>query len=381
MDIKLTSQKNRMIPVNTPLLGNLEKKYLQECIDSGWISSEGPFIKQFEDEIAKFAKRKFGIAVSNGTAALEIAAKALGINEGDEVIIPTFTIISPAQAVSKLGAKPVLIDSDPLTWNMDLNQIESKITRKTKAIIAVHIYGLPIDMNPVLDLCKKYNLKLIEDAAEMHGQTYYGNPCGSFGDVSIFSFYPNKHITTGEGGMIVTNCKEIDEKCRRYRNLCFLPEKRFVHEEIGWNYRMTNLQAAVGVAQLKQIDQFVEKKRAMGAKYTKLFAGFEDKIELPLSHTEYADNIYWVYGIILKDHLKISAIDVMKKLGDRNIGTRPFFYPIHKQPVYNRMGWYTNESYPVAERMAERGFYIPSGLSLSEEEMITVANHLKEILL
>jgi len=369
-----------MIPVNTPLIAGNEKKYLNECIDTGWISSEGPFVKRFETEMAKYANREYGIAVCNGTAALELAAKAIGIEEGDEVIMPTFTIISPAQAVSKLGAKPILVDSDPQTWNMDVTQIEEKITAKTKAIIVVHIYGLPVDLNPVMELCKKYDLKLIEDAAEMHGQTYNGKPCGSFGDVSIFSFYPNKHITTGEGGMVVTNDAELANRCQRLRNLCFKPEQRFVHDEIGWNYRMTNLQAALGVAQLEQIDTFVDKKRAMGKQYTQLLSELEDKIELPLAYTEYADNIYWVYGIILKDHVNITAKDVMQAMGEKKIGTRPFFYPMHKQPVYNKKRWYINESYPVAERMAERGFYIPSGLSLSKEEMKIIVHQLKKII-
>lgn len=368
-----------MIPVNTPSLGELERKYLIECIDTGWISSEGPFVSQFEEEMASFSQRKYGVAVCNGTAALEIAARAVGISEGDEVIMPTFTIISPAQAVTKLGAKPVLVDSDPLTWNMDISQVQAKITQKTKAIIAVHIYGLPIDMDPLLELCKKYKLKLIEDAAEMHGQTYKGKPCGSFGDVSIFSFYPNKHVTTGEGGMIVTNDEKIAEKSRSYRNLCFLPAQRFVHEEIGWNYRMTNMQAALGVAQLQQLPVFVEKKKAMGKRYTELLKGLTHVFEMPPVSTEYAESIYWVYGLILKEDVKMNAKDAMKLLGEAGIGTRPFFYPMHMQPVFTNQGWYTNESYPTAERMAERGFYIPSGLALTEADMNYVIDKLYEL--
>jgi perosamine synthetase len=243
------------IPVNTPLLGGNELKYLTQCIETGWISSEGPFISQFEEEFSAYVNRQFGVAVSNGSAALDIAVKALDLGPGDEVIMPTFTIISPAQSVVTSGATPVLIDSDPITWNMDVNQIEAKISPKTKAILVVHIYGLPVDMDPVLDLCKKYNLRLIEDAAEMHGQTYKGRKCGSFGDISIFSFYPNKHITTGEGGMIVCNDIQLAERCRKLRNLAFEPGgRRFVHHELGWNYRMTNLQAAIGVAQLAKIE-------------------------------------------------------------------------------------------------------------------------------
>ena len=369
-----------MIPVNTPLLDGNEKKYLIECVETGWISSEGPFVQRFEEEMAVFSQRKHGIAVCNGTAALEIAVRAVGIGPGDEVILPTFTIISPAQAISKLGAKPVLVDSDPASWNMNVSQIEAKITAKTKAILVVHIYGLPVDMDPVLALCEKYQLKLIEDAAEMHGQTYKGKPCGSFGDVSIFSFYPNKHITTGEGGMVVTNDDEIAEKCRSYRNLCFKPEQRFVHDEIGWNYRMTNIQAALGVAQLERITAFVEKKHWIGRAYSSLLSDLSEHLILPPASTNYSDNIYWVFGLILKDHVRINAKEMMAELGKAGIGCRPFFYPMHLQPVYRKLGWYTDESYPVAENMAERGFYIPSGLALTEHEIYTVVETLKTVL-
>lgn len=203
-----------MIAVNTPSLSGNELKYLSECIKTGWISSEGPFVGQFEEKFAAYVDRKTGVAVANGSGALDIAVQALRIGKGDEVIMPTFTIISPAQSLVRAGAKPVLIDSDPLTWNMDVTRIEEKITPKTKAILVVHIYGLPVDMDPVLSLCSKYGLYLIEDAAEMHGQKYKGKMCGSFGDISTFSFYPNKHITTGEGGMVMTDNADLAERCR-----------------------------------------------------------------------------------------------------------------------------------------------------------------------
>ena len=256
------------IPVNEPLLDGNEKKYLCECIDTGWISSEGPFVKEFEQKMGVSVGRKYGIAVSNGTAALEVAAQALGIGHGDEVIMPTFTIISCAMAITKLGGVPVLIDSDPHTWNMNVDEIEAKITDKTKAIMIVHIYGLPVDVDAILKLAKKYRLKVIEDAAEMHGQNYRGKPCGSFGDISTFSFYPNKHITTGEGGMVMTDNEELAERCRSLRNLCFRKDIRYVHDEISDNYRFTNLQAAVGLAQLERLEEFVARKRKMGKFYT-----------------------------------------------------------------------------------------------------------------
>jgi perosamine synthetase len=252
------------IPVNEPLLNGNEKKYLCECIDSGWISSEGPFVTEFEEKMSSAVGRKYGIAVTNGTAALEIAVRALGIEKNDEVIMPTFTIISCAEAVTRVGAKPILVDSDPVTWNMCVEQIEEKITERTKAIMVVHIYGLPVDMDIVLALAKKYNLKVIEDAAEMHGQTYKGIHCGKFGDISTFSFYPNKHITTGEGGMIVTDNEVLAQRCRELRNLCFKKDLRYVHYELSGNYRFTNIQAAIGLAQLERLSEFVEKKKKNG---------------------------------------------------------------------------------------------------------------------
>jgi perosamine synthetase len=279
-----------MIPVNEPLLDGNEKKYLMECIDTGWISSEGPFIKQFEEKFAARVGRKHGIAVCNGTAALDAAVEVLGIGPGDEVIMPAFTIISCIGQLIRSGAKPVLIDSDPVSWNMDVSQIEAKITERTKAIMVVHIFGLPVDMDPVLDIARRHGLKVLEDAAQMHGQSYKGRPCGSFGDISTFSFYPNKHITTGEGGMIVTNGDQLAGDCRSLRNLCFQPHKRFVHERLGWNLRMTNMQAALGLAQLERIDEFVQRKRRMGARYSALLNGLPG-VQLPLARTDYAENI------------------------------------------------------------------------------------------
>ena len=368
-----------MIPVNEPLLNGNEKKYLNECIDTGWISSEGPFIKQFEEKFAARVNRKHGIAVSNGTVALDAAIEALGIGQGDEVIMPTFTIISCIGQIVRAGAKPVLVDSDPITWNMDVGQIEAKITPRTKAIMAVHIFGLPVDMDPILDIAQRYGLKVLEDAAQMHGQTYKGQPCGSFGDISTFSFYPNKHITTGEGGMVVTNSDGLAEDCRSLRNLCFQPYKRFVHERLGWNLRMTNMQAALGLAQLERLDEFVGRKRRMGARYTELLTGLIG-VQLPLPQTVYADNIYWVFGLLLDESLGLSAEDAMKRLAAKGVGCRPFFYPMHQQPVLRRIGLFEGESYPVAERLYRQGFYIPSGMALTDDQIVAAANAVREVI-
>ena len=367
-----------MIPVNSPLLTGNEKKYLYECIDTGWISSEGPFVSRFEDGVAKYIGRKYATACSSGSAAINIAVRALELKKGDEVIMPTFTIISCAQFLVTNGIKPVLIDSSYDTLNMKVEDIEAKITSKTKAIMIVHIFGLTVDVDPVIDIAKKYNLKIIEDAAEMFGQEYKKQKCGKFGDVSIFSFYSNKHITTGEGGMVLTDDKYLDSRAKSLRNLCFTSD-RFVHNELGYNYRMTNVQAAIGVAQLEQIDFIERKKRWIGDKYNKLLENLEN-INLPLIKTDYCKNIYWVYAITLKDNYLKTAKQVMSELKDKNIGTRPFFYPMHKQPIFNKMGLFLNYKLPNSEKLYQRGLYIPSGLALTETQINEVSLALHEVL-
>jgi perosamine synthetase len=367
------------IPVSEPLLTGNEKRYVDRCLETGWISSEGSFVTDFEERFAAKVGRRFGIAVCNGSAALQVAVSALELGEGDEVILPTFTIISCAAAILRCGARPVVIDCDPATWNMDVARIEAKITPRTKAIMPVHIYGLPVDMYPLLALAEKHGLKVIEDAAEMLGQTYDGRPCGSFGDLSAFSFYPNKHVTTGEGGMVVTDSEPLAARCRDLRNLCFQPSRRFVHEDLGWNFRMGNLQAALGLAQLEQLDEHVARKRRIGERYTALLGNLQG-IDLPLPRTAYAENIYWVYGVVLGDAIALDAEAAMQALNRRGIGTRPFFWPMHEQPVLRKMGYFGGESCPVAENLARRGFYLPSGATLTEEQISRVAATLGEVL-
>jgi perosamine synthetase len=367
------------VPVNEPLLDGNEKAYLIQCIESGWISSEGPFVSQFEKRMAALCGRRYGIAVANGTVALEAAVAALKIGPGDEVILPTFTIISCAGAIVRAGATPVVVDCDPRTWNMDAAQVEQKITSRTRAIMAVHIYGLPVDMDPIVDIARRHGLAVIEDAAQMHGQTYKGRPCGSFGEISTFSFYPNKLITAGEGGMIVTDDEQLAERSRSLRNLCFIPEQRFVHEELGFNFRMTNLQAAVGLAQCEKLADTIQRKRHIGARYAELLRGIEG-IELPVDRTDYAESLYWVFGVVLKDDVPFDAKSAMKRLQGLGVGTRPFFWPMHEQPVFRRMGLFENESHPVAERIARRGFYLPSGVALRDEQIDAVAAAMRELL-
>lgn len=367
------------IPVSKPLLSGNEGKYLEECLATGWISSEGPFVRVFEERFAERIGRKYGIAVSNGTAALQIAVDALRLEPGDEVILPTFTIISCAAAVVRAGAHPVVVDSDPATWNMDVSQIEAKITPRTKAIMAVHIYGLPVDMDPVLALAERNGLALIEDAAESIGQTYKNRPCGSFGALSVFSFYPNKNITTGEGGMVATDDVALAERCRALRNLCFQPDRRFVHEELGWNFRITNLQAALGVAQLEQLEEHLARKRHIGRRYSELLSDVPG-LTLPLPGTPYAENLYWVFGVVLEDTVPFDATDSMQRLEERGIGTRPFFWPMHEQPVLQRLGFFHGVSCPVAERLARRGFYVPSSATLTDPQIERVVNSVRELL-
>jgi perosamine synthetase len=368
-----------MIPVNAPLLDGNEKRYLAECIDSGWISSEGPFVSRLEREMAAYTGRRHAVAVCNGSFALDAALAALRLRPGDEVILPAFTIISCATAVLRAGAVPVLVDADPSTWCMNVDQIASRITARTRAIMAVHIYGLPVDMDPLLELAAADGLRVIEDAAEAHGLRYRGRPCGSFGDISTFSFYANKHVTTGEGGMVLTDDEELAERCRQLRNLCFRPERRFVHEELGWNLRMSNLQAAVGVAQLERLEAFLARKRRMGALYREALKSLPS-IALPVDRTAYAENCYWVYGVVLDDDLSLNAAEAMARLGRYGIGTRPFFWPLHEQPALQRLGLFSGERYPVAERLARRGFYLPSGLALTDAQISTVVDAVRDVL-
>lgn len=368
-----------MIPVNEPLLDGNEREYLLECIETGWISSEGPFVSRFEEEFAARVGRTYGIAVCNGSVALELALALLDLGPGDEVILPTFTIISCAAAIIRAGAVPVVVDSDPDTWNMDVSAIESRITDRTRAIMVVHIYGLPVDMDAIVELADRHGLNIIEDAAEAHGQTYRGRPCGSFGAVSTFSFYPNKHVTTGEGGMVLTDDAQLADRARQLRNLAFKPPRRFVHEDLGWNFRMTNLQAAIGVAQLERLDMFLQRKRRMGERYSRLLRNISG-LQLPLAATDYAENGYWVYGVVLDERFPFGAEEAGRQLAARGVVTRPFFWPLHHQPILRKLGYFDGETLPVAERLGERGFYLPSGLALTDPQIDTVAAAVREVL-
>ena len=380
MKKKLRLKKIKFIPVNVPKVFKEEKIFVKDCLDTNWISSEGSYVKKFESEFANYNNRKFGIAVSSGTAALEIALKAFNLKTKDEVIIPTFSIISTALCVIKLGLKPILVDSDLSDWNMLVNQVLKKINKKTKAIIITHIYGFPVDMSRILRIAKKKNIKIIEDSAEMIGQKYKNRMCGSFGDASTFSFYANKHITTGEGGMILTNDKKFYKKCMSLRNLCFgLKTNRFNHDDIGWNYRLTNVQAAIGCGQLKNISWIINRKREIGKRYTKLLKK-NTKIYIQPLNNNFSKNIYWVFGILIKPNTKIKRNYVMEKLLQNKIQTRPFFYPMHKQAIFKKMKIFNkNEKYPNSEYLCKNGFYLPSGVGIKNFEIDYICRILNNI--
>lgn len=368
-----------MIPVNEPLFTEREKELLVKCIETGWISSEGSFVRRFEEMFAEFVGVKHGVAVANGTAALELGLAALELQPGDEVILPSFTIISCAMAVIRNGLGPVLVDAESETWNMDVQKIQELLEQRAKggeqsgkitAIMPVHIYGHPVDMDPLLQLADRYGLYIIEDAAEVHGAEYKGRRCGSMGKVAAFSFYANKIITTGEGGMVVTNNDDLAERARSLRNLCFQPEKRFEHHELGYNFRMTNLQAAVGVAQMERVDELVERKVWQGEEYRRRLRDIEG-IKLQ-TVKDWAKPVYWVNGLVLDDDVSMDAVQLARRLGEKGVQTRPFFWPMHEQPVFHAMGLFKDETYPVSERLARRGLYLPSGMVLTEEQIDTV---------
>ena len=377
MKIKLNLNKNKFIPVSIPEVSSEDIKSVNSVLKKGWISSDGPEVKIFESKFSKKINRKYSIAVSNGTAALEIAIKALGIKKNDEVIIPNFTIISNALAVIKQNAKPVLIDCDLKTWNINIDEIEKKISKRTKAIIVTHIYSFSNDMDKILKICKKYKIKLIEDAAEVLGLKYKKKMCGSFGDLSTFSFYANKQVTCGEGGMISTNNFDLYQKCKSLRNLSFGKKQRFNHDDIAWNYRMTNIQAALGISQLKRLNKIVKKKIYIGNYYFKRLSKNKNIYMTP-PKISYSKNIYWVVGILIKNK-KVLAQKIIKDLNKYGIGARPFFWPMYNQNIFTKMKIFEKGKYPNSSYLGKYGFYIPSYIKLDNSQMnyiISIINRL-----
>ena len=366
-----------VIPVCEPFIGEKELEYVTDCLKSNWISSKGKYIDEFEKRFANYCGCKYGITTTSGTTALHLALASLGIGSGDEVIIPTFTMIATAFAIIYTGARPVLVDAEPEAWNIDTTKIEERITPRTRAIMPVHIYGHPCDMDPIMEIAEKHNLYVAEDAAEAHGAEYKGRKAGGIGHVNCFSFYANKIITTGEGGMVVTNDPTIAEKARRLKDLAHSPEKRFLHTDVAFNYRMTNIQAAIGLAQFEKIDELVERRRANAYLYNSLLKAIEG-IKLP-PEKEWARNVYWMYSILIEDDFGMSRDELMLKLKEKGIDTRTFFIPVHKQPGFLNIGLFKGENYPVAEEISEMGLYLPSGTGLTEEQIQEVCQVIKDI--
>jgi len=367
--------RRSIIPVCEPTLGGNEMKYVQQAIETNWISSAGRFIRDFEARFAEICGVKYGIACANGTVAMHLAMATLGLEPGDEVIIPTFTMIATANAVTYCGAKPVLVDMEPAYWQMDLNQVEAKITSRTKAIVPVHIYGHPTDMDPLMAIAEKHGIMVIEDAAEAHGAEYKGRRTGGLGHAAGFSFYGNKIITTGEGGMVTTNDRELAQLAWNLRDHAFSHERHFWHKFVGFNYRMTNLQAAVGLAQVEQLDGFVAARRRNAAEYNRRLHGIPG-IRTP-AEAPWAKNVYWMYGIMVDEAEYGMSRDALRRvLADHGIETRTFFIPMHCQPVYWQQ--FKGERYPVAEDLCKRGFYLPSASSLSIDEIEYVAGVIRK---
>jgi len=369
------TQRRSIIPVCEPTLGGNEMKYVQQAVESNWISSAGSFIREFEAQFAAACGTRYGIACANGTVAMHLAVATLGLEPDDEVIIPTFTMIATANAVTYCGAKPVLVDMEPTYWQMDMQQVADAITPRTRAIVPVHIYGHPTDMDPLLELANQHGLYVFEDAAEAHGAEYKGQRCGSLGHAAGFSFYGNKIITTGEGGMVTTNDREIAKLAWNLRDHAFSTERHFWHKYVGFNYRMTNLQAAVGLAQVEQLDNFVAARRRNAAEYSKRLQdipGITTPAEAP-----WAKNVYWMYGILVdEEEYGMSRDQLRRVLAENGVETRTFFIPMHCQPVY----WETfkGQRYPVAERLCRNGLYLPSASSLSLTEIEEIAAIIRE---
>ncbi len=368
------------IPVAEPVIGEEELKKVVEAVKSGWVSSKGKFIEEFEKGFAKYCGVNHGVATSNGTAALHLALAALGIGKGDEVIMPTLTFVATANAVIYCNAKPVFVDSHPDYWCMDPEQIEEKITKNTKAIIPVHLYGHPCDMDWIMDIAEDHELYVIEDCAEAHGAEYKGKKVGSFGDISCFSFYGNKIITTGEGGMCITDDEELAEKMRLLRDHGMSREKRYWHEIVGYNYRMTNLQAAIGVAQLRKLDEFVRKKRRIAESYANGLAELAEEGLITL-HPEmpWAKSVYWMYSILVENENTNKKEDLMRFFEKNGIEVRPFFVPIHRLPIYLTIN--DSGNYLIAEKLAIKGMNLPSYPSIKTSEILEVIKCIKSVIL
>jgi perosamine synthetase len=360
-------------------LSGREIEYVQDAVASTWISSQGKYLDRFEKEFAEYVGRKHGTATCNGTTALHLALRAAGIGPGDEVILPTFTMIATAFALCYCGATPVLVDADPQDWNLDVAQLEAAVSPKTKAILVVHIYGHPTDMDAVLKVASRQRLKVIEDAAEAIGSEYKGARCGSFGDISCFSFFANKNITCGEGGMALSNDDDMHDRLRYLKNLSFPlgKNREYSHDEIGFNYRMSNLHAALGCAQLEHVDEYVAMRRRNAELYTERLQGIGG-LTLPVERPS-VRNSYWMYGVLCEENFGVSRDVLIEKLAARGIETRKFFSPMHFQKSVQEHGLRAPAPMPVAEHLGRTGLYLPSSSSLEADDIDWIAESISLI--
>lgn len=367
-----------MIPVSRPVVTDQDVDAVATILRQGFVSGDAPIVGEFERDFSDAVSRRHGIAVANGSVALDLAIHALDLKPGDEVIVPSFTIASCLFAILRSKATPVFSDVDPHTWSLSAETIRPLISNRTRALLLVHIYGLPVDMDPVIALCAQHDITIIEDAAEAHTVRYNDRVCGSFGRASTFSFYANKAITCGEGGMIVTDDDDFALRIRSLRNLSFLPAPgpRFVHEEIGWNVRMSALQAALGKSQLTRMDAVTQEKRRIGLRYASLLAG-DPRIQMQPTETAYSQNMFWVVGTLLKQR---DAKEVATKLREHGVDSRPFFYPLHRQPVLEKFGLQQQAALPVSEQLGAHGLYLPSFPGISDNDITTSAHALITVL-
>ncbi len=358
------------IPVCEPMLAGNELEYITEAVKTGWISSSGKYVQEFEKKFAEYCDCKYGVAVCNGTVAIHLALAALGIGKGDEVIIPSFTMIATAFAVCYTGAVPVFVDADKYTWNIDVEKIEEKITNRTKAIIAVHLFGNPCNMDMIQQIADKHNLYVIEDAAEAHGAEYEGKKTGSLSDIGCFSFFANKNLTTGEGGMVVTNDEDLYKKCKYFKNVCFPLDapRNYIHDDIGFNYRMSNLHAAIGLAQTEKADEYKE-LRIRNAEYYINYLSDCSGITFQ-SEQNNTVNVHWMNAVVIdEEQYGHSRDELMIHLKEKGIDTRLLFNGMHKQPSLKKYGCDCSDSYPITEWLSKNGFYLPSASSLSEKQI------------
>ena len=369
----------RHVAVSQPVLDEHDAGCINDALAKGAISGFfGDYLPQFEREFAEYCGCEFGVSTTSGTTAIHLALAMLGIGEGDEVLVSTLTNMATFFPVIYQGAKPVPIDIEPDTLNLDPGLLEAKITPRTKAIIVVHLFGHPVDMDPVMAVARKHGLFVIEDAAEAHGATYKGRKVGGIGDVGCFSFYANKIITTGEGGMITTNNRSWADKARNLKGLAFGEQMKFMHQAIGYNYRMTNLQAALGHAQFSRIEKFIAARRQVASFYSQRFANL-DTLSLPVEKS-YARNVYWMYHVVLQGNAADRRGEVMDKLQRQGVETREGFIPFNMQKIFIERGWTRPDECPRANEVAMRGFYIPSGAGLADDELEYVAGSLISVL-